>query len=89
MQRETRIPLHTLNNKGSAIAESMKDNASDNTAAPSKSAYAELHTSDAIAKTSRKSATDEIAANKEYILILKNALREVIEENEMVCAISS
>jgi hypothetical protein len=35
-------------------------------------------------KSTRKTTAEEIAANKEYIITLKNALREVIEENEAV-----
>ena len=87
MQKEARMPLHALNNKGSGVADAIKDSSSDITVATTKSVYS-AHYID-VHKCAKKSKNEELAANKEYILTLKNALREVIEENEMVWVFSS
>ena len=49
---------------------------------------ADAHTSDA-EKSSAKSQAEELSASKEYILVLKNALKEVIEENELVSILAA
>ena len=86
MQSETRIPLLTLSNKASNVGGCFKDNILSEMAAPThKTTCKDSHSSEIVnPKSTRKTTAEEIAANKEYIITLKNALREVIEENEAV-----
>ena len=78
MTDKSRIPLQTLSNKYSKKDYSMKQTTLDT--------ITHLYKTEEISVpyNLRKNNTPELAASKEYILSLKGALREVIEENELV-----
>ena len=73
---QTRIPLLTLSNKQKL--NNIKQTLLQETPSSNK------HRNEGSNKSTRKAQAEELAANKEYILSLKNALKEVIDENELV-----